>query len=175
MAKRIIVFSGKQYSGKDTVAKILLDEFKSFKRIGLGDAIKIEYGEQKGLTFEEIEANKAAYRAGLIALGNQRRSEDKDYWIKKVIAMPGDIIVPDVRVEREYEFFKAAGAFRVRVNATRETRQSRGTLIGENDVTEVGLDNITDWDFVIDNDQTYDDLLKNSAKLITAVKEYFFD
>ena len=58
MADKIIILSGKQYSGKDTAAKILLQNLTDFKRIGLGDAIKIEYGEQKGLTFEEIEKNK---------------------------------------------------------------------------------------------------------------------
>ena len=83
MADKIIILSGKQYSGKDTAAKILLQNLTGFKRIGLGDAIKIEYGEQKGLTFDEIEQNKAIYRQDLINLGNKRRSEDKDYWIKK--------------------------------------------------------------------------------------------
>ena len=78
MAEQIIILSGKQYSGKDTVAKILLENLTNFKRIGLGDAIKIEYGEQKGLSFEEIEQNKAQYRQDLINLGNKRRSEDKD-------------------------------------------------------------------------------------------------
>ena len=45
MADKIIVISGKQYSGKDTAAKILLENLTNFKRIGLGDAIKIEYTE----------------------------------------------------------------------------------------------------------------------------------
>ena len=110
MAEKIIILSGKQYCGKDTVAKILLQNLTDFKRIGLGDAIKLEYGEQKGLSFEEIEKNKYLYRQDLINLGNQRRSEDKDYWIKKVIHLPGNIIVPDVRVKRELEFFKEANA-----------------------------------------------------------------
>ena len=39
--KKLIVLSGKQYSGKDTLAKLLLEEFKTFKRIGIGNAIKI--------------------------------------------------------------------------------------------------------------------------------------
>ena len=30
MAEKIITFSGKQYSGKDTAAKILLDEMKDY-------------------------------------------------------------------------------------------------------------------------------------------------
>ena len=40
--KHILVISGKQYSGKDTLAKILLEKLDGYKRIGLGDAIKIE-------------------------------------------------------------------------------------------------------------------------------------
>ena len=165
MADKIIILSGKQYSGKDTAAKILLQNLTNFKRIGLGDAIKIEYGEQKGLTFEEIEQNKAQYRQDLINLGNKRRSEDKDYWIKKVIKMPGNIIVPDVRVKRELEFFKEANAITIRVEASRETRAARGTLVGETDVTEVDLDNIKDWDYVIHNDSTYENLQAETIKL----------
>ena len=33
MADKIIILSGKQYSGKDTVAKILLQNLTNFKRI----------------------------------------------------------------------------------------------------------------------------------------------
>ena len=52
MADKIIILSGKQYSGKDTVAKILLQNLTNFKRIGLGDAIKLEYSEKTGIPFE---------------------------------------------------------------------------------------------------------------------------
>ena len=45
MDRKIIIVSGKQFSGKDTVAKIFLELLPDFKRIGLGDAIKIEYGK----------------------------------------------------------------------------------------------------------------------------------
>lgn len=173
MAEKIIILSGKQYSGKDTVAKILLENLTNFKRIGLGDAIKIEYGESKGLTFEEIEKNKHLYRQDLINLGNQRRSEDKDYWIKKVIKMPGNIVVPDVRVKRELEFFEEAGAYKIRVEASRETRSQRGNLVGETDVTEVDLDNITTWDYVITNDTTYENLQAESIKLASIIKSFF--
>ena len=170
MADKIIILSGKQYSGKDTAAKILLQNLTDFKRIGLGDAIKIEYGEQKGLTFEEIEKNKAQYRQDLINLGNKRRSEDKDYWIKKVIKMQGNIIVPDVRVKRELEFFKEANAITIRVEASREIRAQRGTLVGETDVTEVDLDDVKDWDYVIHNDSTYENLQAETIQLAKEIK-----
>lgn len=172
MAEKIIILSGKQYSGKDTVAKILLENLTNFKRIGLGDAIKIEYSEKTGIPFEEIEKNKHLYRQDLINLGNKRRSEDKDYWIKKVIAQEGNIIVPDVRVKRELEFFEAENAFKIRVDATRETRSARGQLVGETDVTEVDLDDIKDWDYRISNDTTYENLQTDSLKLVEVLKTF---
>lgn len=172
MAEKIIILSGKQYSGKDTVAKILLENLTNFKRIGLGDAIKIEYSEKTGIPFEEIEKNKHLYRQDLINLGNKRRSEDKDYWIKKVIAQEGNIIVPDVRVKRELEFFEAENAFKIRVDATRETRSARGQLVGETDVTEVDLDDIKDWDYRISNDTTYENLQTESLKLVEVLKTF---
>ena len=102
---KIIVISGKQYSGKDTLAKILLEKMPDFKRIGIGDSIKIEYGKRKNLTFEQIESQKHLYRADLIELGNWGRNQDKDYWLKNLANMD-KIIVPDVRVTPEVNFFK---------------------------------------------------------------------
>ncbi|MBP7211896.1 AAA family ATPase [bacterium] len=170
MADKIIIFSGKQYSGKDTVAKILLEEMPEFKRCAMGDIIKLEYGKQHNLTYEEIEKNKSQYRAGLIELGNWGRSQDADYWLKKIISQEGNIIVTDVRVQHEYDTFKDAGATTIRVEASRETRSRRGTLVGENDVTEVGLDNIKDWDFVIENDSDYETLKVKALDLIKKLK-----
>ena len=166
MAEKIIMFSGKQYSGKDTVAKILLEEMTDYKRCAMGDIIKFEYGKQKGLTYEEIEKNKPLYRQDLINLGNWGRSQDADYWLKKIISQEGKIIVTDVRVKHEYEVFKSAGAVTIRVEASRETRAKRGTLVGETDVTEVDLDNIKDWDYVIENNSDYESLKQKALELV---------
>lgn len=170
MVDKIIIFSGKQYSGKDTAAKIMLNKMPTFKRFAMGDIIKLTYGEKMSLTLEEIEKNKAQYRPDLIELGNLGRAQDPDYWLKKIIEQDGNIIVTDVRVPHEYEVFKNAGAITIRVEATRETRSQRGTLVGEKDITEVGLDNITDWDFVIDNNSDYEHLKEQVLKIIKKIK-----
>ena len=171
MAEKIITFSGKQYSGKDTAAKILLDELKEYKRCAMGDIIKIEYGKQHNLTYEEIEANKTQYRQGLIDLGNWGRKQSPDYWLEKIIAQEGKIIVTDVRIKHEYEVFKKAGAITIRVEAERDIRELRGgKLIGEDDVTEVDLDNIQDWDFVIDNNKDYETLKQNVLKVVEKLR-----
>jgi len=169
MAEKIIIFSGKQYSGKDTVAKILLEEMHDYKRFAMGDVIKLEYGRQKGLTYEEIEKNKPIYRQGLIDLGNWGRAQDPDYWLKKIISQPGKIMVTDVRVPHEYEVFKAAGAISIRVETSRDTRASRGELVGETDVTEIGLDDVKDWDYVIENDSDYESLKTKSLDLVKKI------
>lgn len=171
MADKIIIFSGKQYSGKDTAAKIMLEKMSNYRRCAIGDIIKITYGAQHNLTFEEIEADKPKYRAGLIDLGNWGRAQNPDYWLNKILEQDGNIMVTDVRVPHEYEIFKNAGAITIRINADRDLREARGgTLVGEDDVTEVGLDHITDWDFVIDNNSDYPTLVKNVEKIIEQIK-----
>ena len=170
----IIIFSGKQYSGKDTTAKILMEAMPNFKRCAMGDIIKIEYAKQHNLTYEEIEANKADYREGLIELGNWGRQQSPDYWLKKIIAQKGDIVVTDVRIKHEYEVFKQAGAIAIRVDADRNIREARGgKLVGENDVTEIDLDNISDWDFRIKNNEDYEALKQNVLKIVEKLKNKF--
>lgn len=170
MADKIIIFSGKQYAGKDTAAKIMLDEMPDFRRCAMGDIIKLTYGAQKNLTYEEIEKNKSKYRADLIILGNWGRAQSPDYWLQKIVEQDGNIIVTDVRIPHEYEVFKKAGTITIRVEATREIRASRGELIGEEDITEVGLDNIKDWDFVIENNSSYENLKLQVNRIISRIK-----
>ena len=170
MADKIIIFSGKQYSGKDTAAKIMLAQLTNYRRCAMGDIIKLTYGKEKCLTYEEIEANKAQYRADLIALGNWGRAQDPDYWLKKILEQNGNIIVTDVRVPHEYEIFKNAGAIAIRVEASRETRLSRGELVGEDDITEVGLDNIENWDYIVNNNSTYENLHNQVMQIIEQLK-----
>ena len=171
MADKIIIFSGKQYSGKDTAAKIMLNHMPDYRRCAMGDIIKLTYGKKNNLTYEEIEKNKPLYRQDLIDLGNWGRAQDPDYWLKKIIEQDGNIIVTDVRVPHEYEVFKNAGAIAIRVEATRQTRASRGEVVGENDITEVGLDNVNNWDFVIDNNSNYELLEKQVLEIISKIKE----
>ena len=171
MADKIIIFSGKQYAGKDTAAKILLDSMPEFRRCAMGDIIKLTYGKEKDLTYDEIEKNKAKYRADLITLGNWGRSQSPDYWLQKIVEQEGNIVVTDVRIPHEYDVFKKAGAISIRIEATRDVRASRGQLIGEDDITEVGLDNITDWDYIIENNLSYEQLKSNVLAIISDIKK----
>ncbi len=162
---QIIIISGKQYSGKDTLAKILLQKLQGFTRVGIGDAIKIEYGKKHNLTIDEIENNKHLYRAGLIALGNSGREQNPDFWLEKLSNM-NKIIVPDIRVEHEIDFFKKRGAFLVRVESDVSVRSSRGILANADDLTETALDNYKNWDVIVENNSGYDDLVLSADSVV---------
>ncbi len=171
--KRLIVVSGKQYSGKDTVAKLLMEELKTFKRVGIGDAIKIMYGRQNGLTYEEIDGNKGKYRTALIELGDWGRRQDPDFWLNEILKMDGDVIVPDLRLEHELDVFKANNAYMIRVEASIEARKARGIITNENDLTEIALDGYMGWNYKIDNSSDYPALQQNIKPLIKSIEEYF--
>lgn len=169
--KNIIVISGKQYSGKDTLAKILLEKLPDFKRIGIGDAIKIEYGKRNNLTFEEIEKNKHLYRKDLIELGNWGRSQSNDFWLKNLIQYD-KIIVPDLRVLSELNFFKKQGAFLIRVESNEINRAKRGILVSSNDDTETALDNYQNWNIKIENNSDFETFKQEADKVLLLFKKF---
>lgn len=168
--RTVIIISGKQYSGKDTIAKMIQDELPNFQISPLARGIKEEFAEIKNITPHEVEMNKPIYRAELIVLGNKHRDEDPDYWIKRVINKEGDIIVSDLRLKHEYDVFKKHGAVSIRVNADRDERTKRGTLVKEDDKTETDLDDIKDWDFVVENSGDLEKLKAKASEIIKAVK-----
>jgi phosphomevalonate kinase len=150
----------------------MLGMMQDYHRCAIGDIIKLTYAEEKGLTYDEIEANKAKYRPDLITLGNWGRAQHPDYWLKKILEQDGNIMVTDVRVPHEYEVFKNAGAIAIRVEASRDIRLKRGgSLAGEDDITEVGLDSINDWDYLVYNDSDFQTLEKIAEGIVNEINK----
>ncbi len=172
MIKQIIAISGKQFSGKDAATEILLKLLPNFKRVAIGDAIKMEYSKRTGLSIEEIEKNKPVYRPDLIALGDEGRAISPDFWLKKLIELDYDIIIPDMRLKKELKLFRENNAVTIRVEASREARALRGNIVKEDDLTETDLDDVKDWDFVIENSSTYENLVEKATKLAEELKNF---
>jgi len=168
---KIIVISGKQYSGKDTLASILLEKLQGFSRIGIGDAIKIQYAKENNITVEEIIKNKHLYRDGLIKLGDWGRAQNPDYWLN-IMSDMDKIIVPDIRVKHEADYFKNKGAFLIRVNSDYENRSKRGMITNDNDKTETELDNYECWNIVIDNNSDFEAFKKRADDVVSSFNLY---
>lgn len=166
----IIAIAGKQYSGKDVLTDLLLRQLPGFRKIPLASAIKQAYARQNMLSAEEIEANKALHRPGLIAMGDWGRRQDPDYWIKQVLAEPGPKIISDVRLKREHDILRQEGAFLIRLNADRNVRAQRGLIVAETDPTELELDDVTDWDAVLTNNSSLEDL-EEQLSSIASIRE----
>lgn len=163
----IIGISGKQFSGKDALTKILLEKLSGFQQVPLALAIKEAYAKDNDMTLEDIEKHKAFHRPGLIAKGDWGRAQDADYWIKQVLATPGKKVISDVRLKREYDLLKEQGAFLIRLEADRDVRWHRGTLVKEDDPTECDLDDVKAWDAVLYNNASLDMLDVQVENLLT--------
>ena len=129
-------------------------------------AVKILWLKFFWVSLEEIEKNKHLYRSELIKLGNEGRAKADDFWLSKLSNMD-KIIVPDVRVQFEADFFRKIGAFLVRINSDYEKRAVRGTIVNKDDLTETALDNYEYWNVVVKNNS---DLLNLEYEACNVVK-----
>ena len=86
-----------------------------------------------------------------------------------------NIIVPDVRMKPEIEFFKKQGAFLIRVESTFENRSKRGLIVNPDDITETNLDDFKEWNILIENDSTYEDLVFKSEYVIEVLNNFFIE
>jgi phosphomevalonate kinase len=173
MKRRIIAIAGKMRSGKDTFAQWLLEAAgPGWKRRGFADALKQEVAERAALTVEEIEQNKDQWRPELIRWGQYRREQDPLYWVKRVLAEPDNLVIPDLRFPNEMDTLRAEGALFIRVEAIADIRERRGAII--NDWTsESQLDHIQlskdGWDWFIYNNGSLKSYQAQAKKLIPEI------
>jgi len=124
MFPKLVGITGKKRSGKDTFAKVLTDS-GWYRRVALADPLKADVAAFCGVTVEELEARKEAFRAVMQAYGTRRRKEDVNYWVHKVAFACGmawahglAVVVPDIRYLNEAQWVASAGGVLVRVHRT---------------------------------------------------------
>lgn len=167
----IVVLTGRQRAGKDTVADYLKYRH-GFYKVALADCVKDVAKQYFGTEFKDREL--------LIQIGTKMREIDPYVWVYNLMRRIEvqfkllDIrhfVVSDVRFLNEWEFFtKEMGAWSIRVEADREIRASRSgyTPEHENDPTETEMDNV-DTDYVIVNNTDLLDLESQVDRAIEGV------
>lgn len=184
-SKVIIIISGKRYSGKDTVADIIMTylndwnfllEFNSLFRIAIADTCKRNCGRDKGLDAERLINDREYKEIHRNTLTEYLYSEvKKDFFIferktlEQIRENNSDIVlVTDCRMKYSLKYFRenANDKYKfvtIRINASDEAKQNRGwvkTPYDDSDI-ETDLDDVTDWDIVIDNSSSKEDLIEN--------------
>ncbi|VIO97974.1 phosphomevalonate kinase, putative [Brugia malayi] len=168
MTPVVICLSGKRKCGKDFVGSLLANRLEriGYKVIicGISYPLKEEYAQLNGIDAERLKYDaqyKEIYRQDMISWGEGIRSNDSGYFCRKVLAKANSVdvlIVTDCRRLSDVEFFKIHCGPRLRllrIETTLPVREMRGFVFikGIDDqMTECGLDDYTDWDIVITND-----------------------
>lgn len=188
-SRQIFVLSGKRKSGKDFIAGKLKCAFGCDKCniIRLSGPLKREYAKQNGLDFDRLMDSttyKELYRHKMIGWGEEKRNADSYYFCRLAVEMilaencgenlslPKPVwIISDARRKTDVRYFKESydNVVSVRINASEETRRSRGWVFtpGVDDAeSECGLDNEI-FDVVIQNDGDEQQLEKNLNYLRT--------
>lgn len=154
----IIGISGKKYSGKTTLAKVIAECKSDTVIINFADALKEEVAKACDVTVEFIEANKKDFRTILQWWGTDfRRKFNKDnYWLarwiqkcKNLTPEPKLVIAADVRFKNEADLVKQLGGYLVRVE--------RITNVIDNHPSETELDDYK-FDLVVTNNGTLEEL-----------------
>jgi len=190
----IISLSGKIGSGKDTVAKIIQDitptyEWKVKKFAGklkevatILSGVEIEKWEDQEFKQSQMsEEWGMTYRDFLQKIGTEAMREGlhTNTWVSalfadyKIMLYPfnctidkhGELpnwIITDTRFPNEME------AVRNHVGIAIKVVRESGNTIGTTHESETALDNYNDWDYVIENNGTIDDL---KQKVYSILKE----
>lgn len=179
---RIYVISGKARHGKDTVA---LDIKKIYEKRG-EKVINLAYGSyikeyaKKISDWDGSEESKP--RELLQRLGTDiiRKEIDKDFFVKRICE---DILVyqyffdvitiSDARFPNEMEWPKEKFDNVVNVRVIRDGYDSVLSLKEQKHLTEVALDEYNNYDYVIHNDGTLDDLSDKVLDLVRMVEHEY--
>jgi hypothetical protein len=192
----IISVTGKIGSGKDTIADIIMQctpyhnwEVKKFAG-KLKDIAEILSGVPK-INFEDQEFKKQdmdpewgmTYRDLLQRLGTEamRNGLHKNVWVNALFAdyksgplfpdVPAELhaqlpnwLITDTRFPNELEAVKDLNGIAIKV--VRET----GNTIGTTHASETALDDYTEWDYVVDNNGSFEELKTQIFSILE--KEY---
>jgi len=164
--KIVLLFSGKRKSGKDHITDLLASRLgEQAKIIRLSGPLKECYAKEKGLDFEEMLSSgsyKEQHRLAMIKWSEEIRNADYTFFCKAAIEKyEADNfpvwIVSDCRRESDLRYFSenfGDRVKRVRIVADDKVREERGWVFTpqvDDQESECGLDRVSDWDLVIQN------------------------
>ena len=172
---KIYVISGKARHGKDTIALDLKEiyEAKGLKVINLAYGSYIKEYAKRISNWDGLEETKP--RELLQELGTEviRKKIDKDFFVRRicedieVYSYYFDIItISDARFPNELEWPKKMFDNVINIRVIRNGYDSILSEKEQKHLTEVALDEYNNYDYVIYNDGTLEDLKKKVSEVV---------
>lgn len=173
---RVVLLSGKRFSGKTTLANALVAQRDGLQVLSLSTAIKAAYSASVGADGpSDVESRevKEAHRARMIAFAEAARADDPFHWCRvlwhAVAPWPTDVLVTDARRPSDVAFFrKCTQCTVVRVECPDAVRKKRGWShdpVVDASPSETGLDDPLLHDVTVRGD---DDVAVTTATLAHA-------
>lgn len=173
----IIGIGHRKHSGKDTLAKMILNyiEYSINPRIThFADPLKAEVADVCGIDIQVIQQNKDVFRPMLQWWGTEFRrvfAGDNNYWVDRTAETVEYykaeenckmVIIPDVRFENEADWIKSQGGKLIKID--RPSIQSIDTHPSETSLLEY-----PGWDMIVQNDSTPDHLLHKAKGIVNSL------
>ena len=181
MEPKLIGLSGKKRSVKDTVyniASTLMEESK-IGRVAFGDAVRHEVSEITGYRMDFIEEHKAEFRSLLQVWGTEfrRHFNGSNYWLEKmgeVLDKTQDhydvLFITDVRFSNEAEWIRNRGGKLVKVERRQMVYHNIEDCIPDTHSSETAMDDYSNYDYVINNDGTENELIASVSAMLSTLK-----
>ena len=175
---KIFVIAGKARHGKDTVAGYIKDYYKNKKVINLAYGSYIKEYAKKISDWDGSDETKP--RELLQELGTEviRQKIDKDFFVKRicedilVYSYYFDIItISDARFPDEIEWPKSRFENVISIKVVRDGYDTVLSKKEQKHLTEVALDEYNNYDYVIHNDGTLDDLKNKVFDLVRRIED----
>ncbi len=167
--KKIFITAGKARAGKDTICGFIkeITEEKNLKVINLSFASYIKMYVQNISDWDGTEETKEKYRTLLQQVGTEivRDTIDKNFFIKRIIedikvySNFFDVItISDARYPNEIDLVKEAFENTISINVERLNYETKLNTVEQQHRTETALNDYKNYDYVVLNDTTLDDL-----------------
>lgn len=171
---RIYIISGKAKSGKDTAANLIKDIYTEKKTIKIAYASYLKEYAKNILGWDG--SNETKPRAFLQYLGVEliKNTIDDKMLIRRILEdikvysnFYDIIIISDARMPEEIDDIKAnyKNVTTIHINSIEQLKDKE-----KEHLTEVGLDNYKNYDYVINNDYNLDNIKSELEKIVSEVE-----
>lgn len=172
---KIIGISGKAESGKTTLASMLKEQLEADNKkvllINYGDFVKFIAKEYYNWNGDKDETGRALLQR--IGTEQGRNTVDKNIWVDMVINTVAvtsndyDVaIVADCRFPNEFDRWAQKDKEILKVKITRPEHENKLTDEQKQHSSETALDYYKDWDVLVLNDGSLEDLTKQAENII---------